>query len=143
MSSQYSPFPGPVPPENNPPINPQYFAPSVFFITALTLGSNTLITTNINHNYVIGQLIRTLIPDPYGTYQINEQTGYVVSIPSANQVLVTINSVNADTFISNPTLSLQKPQIVAVGDIANGTTNGTGRSNNGLYVPGAFINISP
>lgn len=146
MSSPF-PGPGPVPPENNPPINPQYFAPSIFFITALTLGATTLVTTNVNHNYVIGQLVRTLIPEPYGTYQINEQTGYVVSIPAANQVMVTINSSNADTFIPNPVLNSQMPQIVAVGSNNSGliSTNGLLGSNNSFAptVPGSFINISP
>ena len=134
---------GPIAPENNPPINPQFYVPRVFVITALTLGLTTLVTTAVNHNYVIGQTIRLLIPFNYGSYQINEQQGYVVSIPAADQVIVSINSTNTDPFVSSPTYGPTKPQIVAIGDINSGPINSSGRSPKGTFIPGSFINISP
>ena len=135
-------FPGPTPPENNPPINPQYYQPSVFSISALTLGPTTLITTSIDNNYVVGQLVRLIIPNKYGTFQLNESQGYVLSIPQADQVIVGIDSSNANTFIPSPSGITTKPQIMAIGDINTGQTN-TGRTGNITYIPGSFINISP
>lgn len=135
-------FPGPTAPENNPPINPQYYQPSVFFISALTLGPTTTVTTSVDNNYVIGQLVRLVIPNAYGSYQLNETQGYVISLPASNQVVVTIDSSNANTFISSPTGINTRPQIMAIGDINTGQTN-TGRAGNITYIPGSFINISP
>lgn len=134
-------FPGPIAPENNPPINPEYYLPRVFEISALTLGSTTTVTTSLNHNYVIGQLIRLLIPLTYGSYQLNEKTGYVISIPAPNQVVVDINSQNANPFQIGSTTT--RAQIVPVGDVNTGAINTQGRINNGTFIPGSFINISP
>jgi NOL1/NOP2/fmu family ribosome biogenesis protein len=92
----------PIPAYSNPTIAPQFYQPSVFFISAVTLGNTTTITTTENHNYVIGQIVRLIIPKSYGSYQLNEQQGYVISIPAANQVEVTINSMDANTFIQSP-----------------------------------------
>jgi hypothetical protein len=142
MSSQYSPFPGPTAPESNPPINPQYYQPSVFYISALSTGAITTVTTSVDHNYVIGQLCRLLIPFTYGAQQLNEQEGYVIQIPAANQVAVNINSTKANAFVPSPSYGPTPPQIVAIGDVNSGPINSTNK-NNTTFVQGSFINISP
>jgi hypothetical protein len=132
---------GPIPPYSNPPIEPQYFQPSNFFISAISLGIRTVVTTSVNHNYVIGQLVRLIIPPSYGARQLNEQLSYVVDIPALNQVALDVNSFNDDAFINS---GLATPaQINAVGDINNGIISATGRSVPTTNIPGAFINISP
>lgn len=141
MSS--SPFSGPVPPESNPPINAQYYQPSLFDISALTRGINTTVTTSVDHNYVVGQVVRLLIPFTYGCVQLNEQQGYVIAIPAANQVVVTINSTQANAFIPSPVYGPTPPQIVAIGDINSGQISSNGNVQIKTYVPGSFINISP
>jgi hypothetical protein len=133
---------GPIPAESNPPINPQYYEPSRFEISALGLGLSTLVTTSVDHNYVLGQLIRLLIPFTSGSTQLNEQPGYVINIPAPNQVVVNIYSANANPFIPATPTSQAVPQIIAIGDINTGSVN-MGRTNNGLSPPGSFINISP
>jgi|SRR5579872_898053 len=136
------PYPGPVAPYNNVPINPQYYKPSRFVISAVSLGETTTITTTVNMNYVIGQLVRLLIPPSFGCVQLNEQEGYVISIPAANQVVLDIDSsLDVDPFISSSATTVA--QIIAVGDINTGTVNPTGRVMNGTYIPGAFVDISP
>lgn len=124
---------------------PQYFNPSQYFISAIALGMTTLVTTTKDNNYTIGQLVRLLIPPQNGCRQLNEQQGYVLSIPASNQVSLSINSFGIDAFVS--TTNPQQPQIIAIGDINNGiiSTNGKLGSNNNFAptVPGAFINISP
>jgi hypothetical protein len=132
---------GPIAPENNPPINPQYYLPSVFTISAITLGQTTTVTTAVNHNYVIGQAVRLLIPESYGSFQLNGMTGNVISIPVANQVSVTINSTQSNAFTIGSTTT--PAQIVAIGDVNTGPINAQGRINNGTFIPGSFIDISP
>jgi hypothetical protein len=132
---------GPIPPYSNPPIEPQNFLPSRFVISAMTLGFTTLVTTSVNHNYVIGNLCRLLIPKGYGCTQLNETEGYVSSVPNPNQVVLQINSNGINAFLAANLR--QQPQILAIGDINTGVTNANGRQSTGTFIPGSFLNISP
>jgi hypothetical protein len=138
-----SPFPGPIAPENNPPIMPQYFQPSRFEIIDIDLGITTTITTSDDMNYVIGQAVRLLIPETYGSFQLNELQGLVIEIPAADQVVVDINSTNSNQFIPNPTYGPTKPQIIAIGDVNSGIISSSGRDIVNSRLPGSFTNISP
>lgn len=142
MSFPY-PYKGPIPPENNPPITPQYYAPSQFTIANIALGASTLVTTSIDHNYVIGQQIRLHVPEFYGSYQLNNQIGYVTSIPTPNEVVVNINSQNANQYIASPVYGPTPPQIISIGDINSGGIRIIGTISASPAVPGSFINISP
>lgn len=141
MSSSPPLLNGPIPPYNNPNIEPQNFKPSRFVISDLTLGNTTLITTTVNLNYVIGQECRLIIPPGYGCRQLNGIIGLVDSIPNPNQVVLLINSIGGDPFISANLRQL--PQILAIGDINTGATNRHGRHHLETTIPGAFKNISP
>lgn len=139
---------GPIAPERNPPIHPEFFEPSRFAISGISFGPTTLITTlpafAVNNNYVIGQLVRFLIPAAYGTRQLNEQEAYVIALPGLNQIVVNINTTqNYDTFIPSPTYAPTLPEVLAIGDVNTGTINSHGRVMLGTTIPGAFINISP
>lgn len=131
----------PIPPYSNVPINAQYYQPQRFVITAVTQGPTTTITTSVDQDFVIGQLVRLIIPPPYGIRQINEQQGYVISIPSPTQVVLNIDSSFMDPFTSSSFTT--QPQIIPIGDILNGMQNASGRRNNSTFIPGSFINISP
>ena len=135
-------FSGPTPPYNNPPIQPQFYEPSMFFIAGVTLGQTTIVTTTKNLNYVIGQLVRLLIPESSGCFQLNETFGFVLSLPAPNEVEIGIDSsrnVNQFTSSSDPT----QPQILAIGDTNSGIISSTGRNIPTTNIPGSFINISP
>lgn len=135
------PYVGPIALFNNLPIEPQFYQPSRFVISAISLGTTTIVTTTVNHNYVVGQEVRLLIPSSFGSYQLNEQTGFIISIPASNQFELNINSSkNVSAFISSSATTVA--QCLAVGDVNMGQTN-TGRTNNLTNVPGSFINISP
>lgn len=136
-----SPINGPIPPYNNPPIEPQFYQPSQFFIESITLGPTTIVTTTVNNNYVIGQLVRLLIPSGFGAVQFNGQQAYVISLPAANQVELNIFSVYYDALVSSTGTTL--PQILAIGDINSGQTNANGIMQSLTFIPGSFINISP
>lgn len=132
----------PIPPYSNPPIMPQFYSPSQFFISNIALGQTTIVTTTVNHNYVIGQECRLVIPFSFGCIQLNEKTGLVLSIPSSNQVELNINSqMNVDAFQTSSATT--QPQILAIGDINNGIVSSTGRNIPTTNIPGSFINISP
>jgi hypothetical protein len=131
----------PIPPYSNLPINAQFYQPSRFVISGITLGVTTTVTTASDNNYVVGQLVRLIIPPSFGTRQLNEQEGYVLSIPTPNQVVININSVGFDPFINS--FATSKAQILPIGDIGNGVVNTNGRTQNITYIPGSFINISP
>jgi len=135
---------GPIAPERNPPINPQYYEPSRFVISAISEGITTIVTTSTAHNYVIGQEVRLLIPVWWGAYQLNNQTGFVIAVPSTTQVTVSIDSFDSTPFglaSMHPEFT-PDPQIIAIGDINTGALNQT-RSGNLTYIPGSFRDISP
>jgi len=134
------PYRGPIALYNNLPINANYYQPSQFFISTVTLGNPTVVTTTVSHNYVVGQLVRLIIPSTFGCRQLNEQQGYVVAVPAANQVSVSINTTSADPFTSSSATT--QPQIMAIGDINSGQTN-TIPSTVSTFIPGSFQNISP
>lgn len=140
---------GPIPRYNNPPIEPQFYSPSRFVISDIQLGLTTLVTvintiingSSVSLNYILGQLVRFIIPNGYGTRQLNEVEGFVIGLPDTNQFVVDINSQFFDQFIA---ASLnQLPQVMAIGDVNTGPINTNGRNNNITYIPGSFINISP
>lgn len=143
---------GPTAPENNPPIMPDFYLPRVFYIEAIVIGSTTLITTTLPHNYVIGQTIRLVIPPTYGARSLNEQQGQVISIPAPDQVLTNIYSQGSDPFIPTPPYGPTPPQIIPIGDINNGGINNvfmvaqsgtTGIPQTIVFIPGSFIDVSP
>jgi hypothetical protein len=132
----------PTPAYRNVPIHAEFYKPSQFFISNVTLGTTTIITTLTEMNYVVGQLIRLLIPASFGCYQLNGVEAYVLSKPAENQVEVSINSnQNVNQYIAS-TNKIQSAQIVAVGDVNLGHTN-HGRNCNKTYIPGSFRDISP
>jgi len=137
----------PIPIYQNLPIEPQFYQPRMFFISSISLGVLTVVTTSIDHDYVIGQEVRLIIPNKYGSRGLNEKKAYVVSIPSPNQVTLDLDSNGVDPFIPNPTYlpfeSKTLPQIIAIGDINFGAINASGRVNQVTFILGSFINISP
>jgi hypothetical protein len=126
----------PVPAYSNPPIEPQFFQPSVFDISAITTGQSTTITTSENHNFVIGQLIRLLIPVLFGSYQLNGVQGYVISIPTNNSVVVQIDSSFVDAFIPSPYIATITNINVVDANSVNITANNSFRRGNVLLIYG-------
>lgn len=137
---------GPIALYSNPPIQPQYFQPWRFNISAITLGATTTVTmvipTITNLNYVIGQQVRLIIPPQFGCRQLNGQTGFVLSVTPPNQVTLDINSLHGvDPYIASTAPT--QAQILAIGDLNTGIISSTGRINLKTDIPGSFENISP
>jgi hypothetical protein len=130
----------PIPPFQNLPIRANFYNPSRFLISNIILGQTTIITATEDMNYVIGQLVRLIIPAPYGTYQLDNRQAYVISIPSDDQVEIDIDSNQMNAFIL-ASIS-QQPQILPIGDVNSGVINNNGLNAAGIGIPGAFINLS-
>lgn len=136
------PYVGPIAPGNNYPINEQYYEPRFFFIDDISLGQTTTVTTTEDHDYVIGQQCRLIIPPLNGCRQLDESQGTVIEIPSANQVVLNIDSSrNVDAFQTSSAKT--QPQILPIGDYNEGAINAQGRINQSTFIPGSFINVSP
>ncbi len=139
------PITGPIAPYTNPPIEPQYYIPWRFQISAISLGVTTIVTMVIPsitfNNYVIGQEVRLIIPPLFGCRELNGVTGYVISIPSSNQVELNIFSSGMNAFIAASART--QAQILPIGDNNYGNISTTGRVNLNIGIPGAFKNISP
>ena len=93
-------------------------------------------------NYVVGQECRLIIPPTFGCRQLNNQTGFVLSLPAPDQVVLSIDSSkNVDPYTSSSATTVA--QILAIGDVNTGPTNAQGNMVTSTLVPGSFQNISP
>jgi hypothetical protein len=134
---------------------PYLYYPGVSFISAISLGSVTLVSTTTNHNLVVGQEVAFRIPSLWGTVQLNSLPnsvipgspvyGFVTVVNSPTQVTVNINS-SAYTAFAAPAFSSfvgeSFPQMVAVGDNNSGSLLFGFASNtiNGPAISGAYLN---
>lgn len=133
---------GPVPPYNNPPINPEWYKPRSYIIQSITRGPTTIVQTVLNHDYVVGQQVKMIMFLPQRGWQFNNQTAFVISIPSVDEVEIGINSVDYNDFVYSPGYGKNKSQIIAIGSNNSGSLNPDGRFTALLTNPGAFQNIS-
>lgn len=149
---------------------PNLYLPSVDYISAITTGATTTVTTTTPHNFVVGQEIAFRIPSQWGIVQLNSLPnnivpgspiyGYVTSVTANNVFVCSINSTGFTAFSSNPTVAqaigLTFPQVLSAGDINSGgfpfsggalypspqfpTFSGGVPTINGPAIMGAFVN---
>lgn len=137
---------GPIALYNNVPPEPQFYTPWRFVISAISLGVTTTVTMVIpaitDLTYIVGQLVRLIVPPTFGCRQLNGQEAYVIGVNLPNQVILNLNtSQNIDPYIASSATT--PAQILAIGDISTGAINNNGTQNQTTYVIGAFINVSP
>lgn len=134
---------GPIPPESNPPITPQYYNPSQFFISAITRGYPTVVTTSVDHNYYVGQEVRTILGSRNGCRGLQNRQSLVIGIPTSTTLQIGVDTSQEDAFVLAPVGVNTSPQIVAIGDNNSGAINNQGRTSTLTYILGSFINVSP
>ena len=102
MSSQTPYNIGPLAAERNPPITPQYYSPNIATLSTITSISrfSTKIVTTADNEFVVGQLVRFVIPIQDGMRQINGRQAYITSLDNATTFYVQLDSVDFDTFNS-------------------------------------------
>lgn len=131
-------------------LNPFLYAPGVSYISAVTTGTTTVITTTAPHNLSAGSEVGFRIPTLWGTTQLNTLPnntipgsptyGFVQTVNSSTQVTVNINSSAFTAFSSNIAVTsvpgLSFPEMFVVGDVNTGgeTYNG------GNYYPSPIVN---
>ena len=130
---------------------PDLYLPGNRVITAITSsGVNTVITTSVNHNMVIGQEVAFTIPPQWGMTQLDQasmqaanpqQKAYVVSV-TPTTLTVNVNS-SAFTPFAYPTsavaaLGMTYPQVTPIGDQNSGGL-APGGVLTSLTIPGAFL----
>lgn len=128
---------------------PYIYEPGQNFISAITTGATTTVTTTANHNFVVGQEIAFRIPNAYGTTQLNSLPNnstpgspvyyYVTAINSNTQFVCNAVSTGFTAFATNQTVAQMVgqslPQVVAVGDVNSG---GAAYSGGALYPSPSF-----
>jgi hypothetical protein len=143
MTSERGVISFPTPIYQNVPIREDFYKPKRFDIEEITLGRTTIVETTEDHDYVIGQQVRLIIPPSSGCIQLNEITAYVIEIPSQIEVRLDIDTSFGVDQYSTSTNPIVLAQILAIGDINQGAINANGRFNTSTLIPGSFQNISP
>lgn len=132
---------------------PYLYEPGQNFISAISTGTTTTVTTTANHNFVVGQEIAFRIPSAYGITQLNSLPNnsipgspvyyYVTSVASNTQFVCNAVSSGFTAFNTNQTVAQMVgqslPQVVAVGDVNSG---GTAYSGGALYPSPVFPTFS-
>lgn len=137
-------FLGPIAPERNPPIEPQWYSPRVVEIESITPISQfvTEIETSEANLFVVGQTVRFVIAQNCGVRGLSEQQAYITQIIDDTHFYVAFDVTNMNSF--NPAGNTNQPSYVCpIGDINSGPINSNGRINNILFIDGSFINVSP
>jgi hypothetical protein len=119
------------------------YIPFVCDISGVTTGQTTVITTAVDHGFVVGNQVQFYIPREWGITQLNKLKGYVLSLTD-DTIEVNIDSTQFNQF-STPTVILpnivQTPQVIPIGD------GNTGYQYVGchppLKIPGTYRNTYP
>jgi hypothetical protein len=81
---------------------PVIFIPSTLLITAITRAQLMVVSATVSadgaNTYIVGQLVRLTVPQPYGMYQANGLTGQILAINGLDFTL-NIDSSQFDPFV--------------------------------------------
>lgn len=133
---------------------PDLYTPFLNYITAVTTGTTTIVQTSMNHDFVVGQEVAFVFPQPYtGVWGMNQldtatylatygvpQRAFVTAI-TTNTITVNVNSTGYTAFAFPTTAQaglggLTFPQVYSIGDANTGYTGPTPPFP--LTIPGAF-----
>ncbi|CAB4126524.1 hypothetical protein UFOVP80_23 [uncultured Caudovirales phage] len=122
------------------------YTPATINITGITNANPASITTAIAHSFVIGQEVQFFIPPQWGITQLNNQSGYVLSIPTSTSFTVDIDTSTYNVFITPSPATyvvIDKPQVAGIGDANFGQSSPGAVPPNPNTVPGAYQNQPP
>lgn len=115
-------------------------------IDDITQDAQAVVTTSIDHSFVVGNQVQFLIPPEWGMYQINRLKGFVISIPQSDEITVDIDTRAFDAFVT-PTppmfVVIDNAQVASVGDQNFGSLSPGGVVTLPNTIPGAYINQRP
>lgn len=122
------------------------YLPGINNIVSITQSSEALVTTSLDHNYVINQEVQFFIPPEWGMRQLDQLKGYILSIPSSTQFTVNINTTLFDAFVIPvvPSVVVINPaEVAGIGENNTGQTAPGGKLPLPQTIPGAFVNYRP
>lgn len=101
-------------------LNPVYM-PAVRDILAITNANPAQVTTTFANSYVVGTIIRFVIPNNYGMTLLNGLQCTIIQLVSDTEFLVNVDTTDIDPFVI-PTLqpgnNYTSAQIVPIGEVA-------------------------
>lgn len=120
------------------------YIPFTCDITNVIRGQETIITTSVDHGFVVGNTVTFQIPKQWVIRQLNGLTGTVLAI-TQDTITVNIDSSEFDVF-STPIVTLpiviDPAQVLPVGDSNTGYLFVAG-TEPPLQIPGTFRNTYP
>lgn len=112
------------------------YSPFVCEISNIAPGQETVITTSINHEFVVGNQVRIFMPPRWGMAEIDGKTGLILAV-TGDTLTVNIDSLNFTPF-TTPANITDYPQVIPVGDQNTGYTIQNGEQPAQLVIPGSF-----
>lgn len=116
------------------------YTPFVTGISAITQANPAVITTSVNHGFVIGNEVTFQIPNGWGMLQLNGLSGYITAI-SSNTITVNINTSTFDAFVVPATSHISPAQVIPAGDANFGYQSNGNIQPQFITIPGA--NVAP
>lgn len=113
-------------------------------ISSISQGSSTVVTTSVDHGFIVGNQVQFSIPKAYGMTQLNGKKGLVLSFTS-NTITVNIDSSSFDPFVTPsviPLIIYDPAEVLPIGDQNVGYSVVAGVAPS-LQIPGTFRNTYP
>lgn len=95
--------------------------PTVRIIKNITQAFPAEVTTELDHSYGTGMIVRIRVPDTFGMTQINLQQG-TITVTSSVTFTIDIDSTSYDAFVTPPNqvppdAQTQFAQVVPIGEV--------------------------
>lgn len=98
-------------------INPTpVYRPQLLVITAITQASPAVVTTNIDHNYLTGTIVRLWIPLEAGMQQLAGLEQWDITVLTPTIFSIPVDSTNFDPFVAPTGAKQQCAQVFPVGE---------------------------
>ena len=101
-------------------LNPVYM-PAVRDIIAITNADPCHITTSFANSYVVGTIVRLVIPNNYGMTLLNDFQCTIIELVSDTEFIVNVDTTDIDPFVI-PTLqpgnNYTSAQVTPIGEVA-------------------------
>lgn len=76
------------------------YQPAMRIVTGITNAVTPTVTTSFDHDYLVGLIVRMLVPREFGMVQLNSLVGEIVGVPTDDTFVIDINTLAFDTFIN-------------------------------------------
>ena len=123
------------------------YSPIICPISDITQDQFPIVTTTIDHSFVVGNQVQFSIPQAWGMYQLDGLKAYVITVPSPTEIVVNVDTTTFDAFITptspNIYVVIEPAQVAGIGDFNTGTSSPGGVIANPNTIPGAYQNQPP